>query len=387
MKIYHVEFAKTGEGVSGGEIWMLEAIKFFQAKGLYNILLTTDNGKKTYQDAGLVPGATLEYQTIDSYKGEKQFPIFISYITRTFQAVKLVKKLSLDQDCVVFCHSDFFPNTIPTYMLYRRNRLKKFIYLFHMLAPALFRGYEGHFTGKFQLPRFNIAHYRLNQWLYYRLMPKKATIITNNAYYSDEIHKRRPNSNVHVLKRFAGAYEYQSKPPKKYDLIWIGRFHAQKGLLEIPPIIQIIKQHIPNIKMVVLGEGSKTLTEQFTQEVKRRDLHNNIEMKGFVLGKEKYKYVCQSKLFLMTSFYESFGIVNLEALKNSVPVVAYDMPVYSAFTQGMTKVPMLDRQAMAAKVIELLTNPDSYKAASSDAYNFGKNFSWTHTGQEIYQLL
>jgi hypothetical protein len=47
--IYHLEFAKTGYNLSGGENCMLENISFFTGKGFKNILLTTDNGVETYK--------------------------------------------------------------------------------------------------------------------------------------------------------------------------------------------------------------------------------------------------------------------------------------------------------------------------------------------------
>lgn len=49
-------------------------------------------------------------------------------------------------DDIVFCHSDFFPNTIPTYLLSRKNPAARMLYFFHMLAPNLLKGYEGEYT-------------------------------------------------------------------------------------------------------------------------------------------------------------------------------------------------------------------------------------------------
>lgn len=367
---------------------MIEVIKYFQSKGLRNILLTTDNGREAYERLGLVECETLEYQVIDSYKGEQTYPMILSYITRTVLANKLVKGLTIGKNDILFCHSDFFPNTIPFYSLTRRHRFGGLFCLFHMLAPSPLKGYEGHFTDKFQVPKINVIHYNLNQQLYYRLIPKIATILTNNHYYSQILSKKCPENRIYVLKRFAGADEHGVVGLKKvYDLVWVGRFHPQKGLMEVPAIVEIIKRKIPNVKAVIIGGGNQELEKQLLEVINRKDLANNIELKGFVMGKEKYRYMGQSKIFLMSSFYESFGIVSLEALKNGLPVIAYDMPVYTTFTRGMIKVPMLDRAAAAKKIIELLENPQFYKRAAKEAYEFGKDFSWQRTGEEVYQLL
>lgn len=85
--------------------------------------------------------------------------------------------------------------------------------------------------------------------------------------------------------------------------------------------------------------------------------------------------------------YESFGIVNLEAMKNAVPVVAYDLPVYATFTKGMVKVPINNKREMAKQVLKLLQDTKHYKRVSSDADDFADNFSWNKTGSEVYQII
>ena len=73
MTLYHIEFAKTGHGMSGGERCMLEQIKFFKDNGIKNVLLTTDNGKETYTALGLLEDDLLTYVTIDSFKNEQKY--------------------------------------------------------------------------------------------------------------------------------------------------------------------------------------------------------------------------------------------------------------------------------------------------------------------------
>ena len=76
MKVFHVEFAKTGYSLSGGEKCMIEIIKYFKSKKLKNIVLTTDNGKETYQRLGLIEDEFLTYITIESSPTEKYHIFF-----------------------------------------------------------------------------------------------------------------------------------------------------------------------------------------------------------------------------------------------------------------------------------------------------------------------
>jgi glycosyltransferase involved in cell wall biosynthesis len=259
--------------------------------------------------------------------------------------------------------------------------------MFHMLAPSPFRGYEGHFTGRFQFPRFNIVHYNLNQALYFRLIPKRATIITSNNYYKQILAFKCPGRKVAVLTIFAGADEYRGTVTKTYDLIWMGRFHAQKGLLEVPSIIERVKESIPGVRVAVVGDGENDLRKNLEHALKEKDLAANIEVVGFVVGDTRYRYLSQSRVFMMTSLYESLGLVNIEALRNGVPVVAYDLPVYDVFGPGMIKVRLEDIDAMAKAIVGMLTDPYQYEKASNDAREFAKGFTWSRVGEEVISLL
>lgn len=385
MKVYHIEFAKSGTGISGGEMWMVELIKYLIKRKVKNILLTTDNGKEAYERLGLVEGKYLSYKTINSYRLETKTHIFISYLVRTFQAITCTKKQQIRPTDVIICHSEFFPNSIPFRLV--SGKSPHTFAMFHMLAPDIFKGYKGHFANRLQWPSPTIVHFKLNQWLYLRMMRQATTIITNNGYYRKILSKKCPRNDIYVLRRYAGAEKIVRKKSKMYDLLWMGRFHPQKGLLEVPKVIQAIKKHRPNIRVAVLGGGNERMLLRFQKEIDDLKLNQNIAYKGFVTGSEKYDYIAKSKIFLMTSSYESFGIVSLEALKNGVPVVAYDLPVYSVFTKGMLKIPLAHRDKMAKAVLGLLSNKNLYQKTSLEAQSFAENFNWSNTANEVFKLM
>jgi len=122
MKIYHIEFAKTGTDLSGGEVCMLELIKHFSLKGHQNILLTTDNGEYSYR-RNLPPKTNVSYKTINSFSGEKKFGVLISYILRIKLERDLIKRVKIDEDGIVICHSDFFPNSIANWLILKNHVL------------------------------------------------------------------------------------------------------------------------------------------------------------------------------------------------------------------------------------------------------------------------
>jgi glycosyltransferase involved in cell wall biosynthesis len=380
MRIFHLEFAKTGSGLSGGETCMLKLIKYLKSRGVRNVLLTTNNGQAAYEKLGLVNDDYLEYMTIPSEWSEKKFHIFVSYIVRLFYFPNIIKVISKNTDKnndILICHSDFFPNTM--FALLVAKLFKKRFYWFHMLAPDIFKGFEGHFTKQFHFPSPRIIHYKLNQILF-RFVARQGVVITNSPYYEGLF-----SENVYNIKKYSGVkVDSFDNHKKKYDLAFLGRFHAQKGLFEIPKILTILKRYKPDINLVIIGGGDKKIEKDFLEKMSKAGLDNNFDYVGFISSEEKFDYLRQAKIFIFPSYYESFGQTALEAMANGLPVVAYDLPVFSVFEKGMIKVPIIDNEKFAKAVIDTLSNLDSL---SLEAREYSATFSWDKTGEEIYNLI
>lgn len=83
---------------------------------------------------------------------------------------------------------------------------------------------------------------------------------------------------------------------------------------------------------------------------------------------------------------ESFGLVQIEAMRSGVPVVASDLPGVrqSVMMTGMGEVvPIGDHQALAAAVIRILNRPAAY---ARDPQLIGSSFSPDQTAHEYLQL-
>jgi len=379
MKIFHIEFAKIGEGISGGEKCMIEIVKFFKSKGIVNILLTTDNGKKTYEKLGLIEDDLLKYITISTEWSEKKFHIFISYVIRLFYFRKIKRLLQNKIDKkndILICHSDFFPNTL--FSFYISKFIKKKYYWFHMLAPDIFKGFEGHFTKKFHFPTFRVIHYKLNQ-IIFKIISKNGVVITNSPFYKGLF------KNVYNINKYSGIkISEQKNNIKKYDIAFLGRFHKQKGLLEIPEILKILKKYKSDISLLIIGGGDKKIEKIFFNKISNLNLNENVKYVGIISSDKKFEYLRQAKVFIFPSYYESFGQSALESMANGLPVVAYNLPVFSVFKKGMIKVPILDNKKFAKSILYSLANLEKL---SKEAREYASTFSWDKTGQEIYDIL
>lgn len=395
MKVYHIEFAKAGHGLSGGEKCMVEIIKYFKHRKIKNILLTTDNGKETYEKLGLVEDEYLEYIIIKSNYTELKYHMFISYLLRIPLFLKIKNKVikTIEKDDILMCHSDFFPNTIASKILSKHFKKRPYFW-FHMLSPNIFRGYEGQYTKRWNIPSIRVIHFKLNQYLF-KIISKEGFIITVNPIYKSLFKNKSyrvlsyGTESLYIIKKYSGI---RNKDPikeesKKYDLAFMGRFHAQKGLFEIPKILKLIKEKKKDVKLLIIGGGDKSIEKKFFKLIEKEGLSENIEYAGFISSNEKFDYLRKSKVFIFPSYYESFGQVALEAMTNGLPVVAYNLPIFCVFEKGMIKVPVLDNKTFANKVLRLLEDSKYYRIKSNEAKKYASTFSWKKTGEEVYNLI
>jgi glycosyltransferase involved in cell wall biosynthesis len=77
-----------------------------------------------------------------------------------------------------------------------------------------------------------------------------------------------------------------------------------------------------NAKLIILGEGY--LRESLSDLIEQLDLHNSVELVGFV--DNPYPWYLSADLFVLSSRWEGFGNVIVEALECGVPVVSTDCP-------------------------------------------------------------
>jgi len=103
-------------------------------------------------------------------------------------------------------------------------------------------------------------------------------------------------------------------------IINIGSLIGQKGHIHLIRAFKKAKETITDTKLVILGEG--ILDSYLSQEVKKLDLENEVYFLGW--QKNPFKFLARSKVFVLSSMYEGFGIVLLEAMACSVPVISSD---------------------------------------------------------------
>ncbi|MBC7263903.1 MAG: glycosyltransferase [Chloroflexi bacterium] len=102
-------------------------------------------------------------------------------------------------------------------------------------------------------------------------------------------------------------------------IIAVGRLEAQKGYPDLIEAFSILQRDVP-ARLVVLGEGSQR--EALEELAREKRLEDKVVFWGF--QSNPYRFMARADVFALSSLYEGFGNVIVEALALGLPVVATD---------------------------------------------------------------
>lgn len=165
-----------------------------------------------------------------------------------------------------------------------------------------------------------------------------------------------------------------AKDDKKYDIVFLGRFSEQKNPKKFIELISELKKSI-QIKAVMIGSG--LLKKQCEDLIKQYNLSDTIELKEFM--KNPYGILKNSKILCMTSDWEGYGLVAIEAMALGKPVVATEVGGIPDIVVPECGITTNDMEKMKKEIKLLLEDDDYYHKKSLKAIERGKEINNIHT--------
>jgi len=140
-------------------------------------------------------------------------------------------------------------------------------------------------------------------------------------------------------------------------VLGVGRLVAQKDFPTLIRAFALVHKERPT-RLVILGEGEeRSKLEALAREL---GLEQDIDLPGFV--ENPYKYMKRAAVFVLSSRWEGFGNVLVEAMALGTPVVSTDCPNGPAEILENGKwgelVPVGETQSLASAVLRTLDRVD-----------------------------
>lgn len=147
----------------------------------------------------------------------------------------------------------------------------------------------------------------------------------------------------------------------------VGRLSHEKGVDFAIHAMKILLKSVPDAQLWVIGSGKDAnKLKELSIEL---GIQNAVVFHGF--SKDVEKLMLQCSMLIMTSRWEGFGLVLLEAMRLKMPCLAFDhiaaneiiVDGYSGFL-----IPNMNLELMANKMVELLENDVLRKQMGANAY-------------------
>ena len=137
------------------------------------------------------------------------------------------------------------------------------------------------------------------------------------------------------------------------------RHERQKGIDVLLDAVPIIREAIPNVRVVIAGRVGNG-TAQLERQVAQLDLSSTVTFLG--RRQDVADLLCGADVLVMPSRWEGLGGVLLEAMCLQTPIVASDLPsIREALKDGETAILVQpeDEVALAQGLVNVLTDGDA----------------------------
>lgn len=391
-KLLVVAHTNLGTSLSGGDRIFLNLIKYWQDDFKITLLASFEAQSLSSQfhlKVNTIPtSAKTNPVTLNT------FNLFSHHTLRFISGLYfcLTNKDVLMQSQYIYTASDFYGDFVFGLIAKIFNPKIKWLCGYYLIAPNPFN------------PDSN--YIKNNQFfrgvIYY--LAQRITIILAKSYADSIFVTSLPDVNVFLNNRLTvdkvpiiqgGVYIPSSQKLKilipafkrKFDAIYIGRLHSQKGVVEMIDIWAKVVKEIPSAYLNVVGDGE--LMETMLQKIKKLKLTNNIKLIGFLIGKQKFDLIKQSKVVLHPASQDSGGMAAAEAMAWGLPGVSFDLPALTTYyPTGMIKTKCYDYNQFAQNIIKLLTDKEYYSQYSSAARTLTiKSWNWQKRFATIKQNL
>ncbi|NYB26607.1 MAG: glycosyltransferase family 4 protein [Methanobacteriaceae archaeon] len=218
---------------------------------------------------------------------------------------------------------------------------------------------------------------KLTEKLMVRLTDK---IITVSDKTKDDLRKIKSSEKAVVIPNGIDLAEInQIKPsPAKSDIIFVGRLIKEKKADLLIKSLVRIKDNFPDVKCTIIGEGPEK--ENLEKLSDQSGLKDDVSFTGFL---EDYQDVIahmkSSKVLVLPSVREGFGMVVLEANACGLPVVVVDHPMNAAkdlIIPGENGfIAEVSENSLAGKIVEAIESRE--KMIESSKY-FAKDYDWNN---------
>jgi glycosyltransferase involved in cell wall biosynthesis len=174
------------------------------------------------------------------------------------------------------------------------------------------------------------------------------------------------------------------------NILWLGKVRRYKCPHHAIEAMPEVLRHIPPARLVIAGRrDDPTYERELRRLAEQLGVSDHVDFQFDLTEAEKRSLLQKTRVLVMPSTVEGFGIVALEANACGVPVVASTGVPEGAVRDGFNglRYPFGDVDALAGRIVRLLEDGDLYARLSENGVAHAERFSWSRVGPEFERIV
>ncbi|NLZ95108.1 MAG: glycosyltransferase family 4 protein, partial [Bacteroidales bacterium] len=224
----------------------------------------------------------------------------------------------------------------------------------------------------------------------YRYVFKNSNVILLSYYLYDDIKTFVSENDVYICANGIPDVEEirenvndkkQGECNQIVEILFLSNLIESKGVFVLLEACKIIQNKNISFYCTFVGGEADVTANKLLHKVKELNLENHVSYVGKKYDEEKIAIFSKTDIFAFPTYYhnETFGLVNLEAMQYSIPVVStFEGGIPDVIDDGVTGflVPQKDPQALAEKLELLIKNPElRIKMGAAGREKYEKEFT------------
>ncbi len=164
-----------------------------------------------------------------------------------------------------------------------------------------------------------------------------------------------PEDRMRVIPNGIRPERFHAASPEGPTILFVGRLHQRKGVDNLLRAMPAVLERVPEARLLVAGSGEREA--QLKALKGELDLGDAVEFLGFVADDDLPDLYARATVFTMPSLYEGFGIVMIEAMASSVPVVAFNTGGAPEVIEEGVNGHLADPDTLADRLARVLEDP------------------------------
>lgn len=376
MKILFIANSIVGEepGFTGGESRFIEIAKYWKSQGNEIHLLSSVSGRTLCERAGL---SVVLHQAFQDTMTSR-----LTFLLRTLRLPFMLHNLLAGFDeGIVYSTNEQLYDVLPALYLKLKYRSRIcWATVVHWLPPLCF--WRRRSSRVLNSLLFLISE-RVSVYLAGFFGDRLLAV--SESTKRQLLHTFVPKDKIHAV--YCGVnYEeiqgYLAGQVQTYDAVFMKRVQAVKGIFDLMEIWETVVKEKKDAKLLVIGEGIDS--QEASRRVKERGLEGNIEFTGTIYDPRiKYRYLSQSKLFVLPSYEENWAIVIGEAMAAGVPVIAYGLKeLVSVWKEHFVAVETGNKAQFTSEILRLLHDDRCRRELSESSKAYVRQYDWRNIADE-----